>query len=70
MDVLCSFKMKIEIDNFEDGCIKYQGPYQNHDQNAKPQSETSSIIWSPKSGLKGHACSLQLQNQDREQKLR
>ena len=44
--------------------------YPNHDQDAKLQSGTSSILQSPKWGLKGHLCSLHLQNQDREPKFR
>ena len=38
-------------------------------QDAKPKSGTSSILQSPKWGLKGHGCSLHLQNQDREPKF-
>merc|ERR1711954_150832 len=34
-----------------------------------PQSGTTSILQSPKRGLKGHGCSLHLQNQDREPKF-
>ena len=37
-------------------------PYPNKDQDAKPQSGTSIVLQSPKSGLKGHGCSLHLQN--------
>merc|ERR1712081_169509 len=70
MDVLCTFKIKIESQNSEYGCIKDQWPYPNHYQDAKPQSGTSSLLGSPKSGLKGHGCSLHLQNQDRDPKFR
>ena len=35
MDVLCTFKIKIESKNLEHGYIKDQGPYQNLDQDAK-----------------------------------
>ena len=35
MDVLCTFKIKIESQNWDYGCIKDQGPYPNHDQDAK-----------------------------------
>ena len=66
IDVLCTFKIKIESQNLDHGCIKDQWPYPNQDQDAKPQSGTSSILQSPKWGLKGHGCSLHLQNQDRE----
>ena len=52
MDVLCMFKIKIESQNLDHGCIKDQWPYPNKDQNTKPQSGASSIIQSPKSGLK------------------
>ena len=46
MDVLCTFKIKIESQNFEHGCIKDQRPYANQDANAKPQSEMSSVLQS------------------------
>ena len=62
MDVLCTFKIKIESQNLAYGCIKDHWPYSSQDQDAKPQSGTSSILQSPKSGLKGHGCSLHLQN--------
>ena len=39
MDVLCTFKIKIESQDLDHGCVKDQGPYQNQDQDAKPQSE-------------------------------
>ena len=70
MDVLCTFKIKIESQKLEHRCIKEQGPYPNKDENVKPQSGTSSILQSPKPGLKGHGCSLHLQNQDREPKFK
>ena len=35
MDVLCTFKIKIESKNFDHGCINDQGPYQNQDKDAK-----------------------------------
>ena len=44
--------------------IKDQQPYPNQDQYTKPQSGSSSVLQSPKLGLKGHGCSLHLQNQD------
>ena len=65
-----SFKIKIESQNLEHGCIKDQWPYPNQDQDAKPLSGTSSTLQSPKWGLKGHGCSLHLQIQDREPKFR
>ena len=64
-DVLCTFKIKIESQNLDHRYIKDQWPYPNQDQDAKPQSGTSSILQSPKWGLEGHGCSLHLQNQDR-----
>ena len=69
MDVLCTFKIKIESQNSDHGCIKDQWPYPNQDQDSKPQSGTSSVLQSPKWGLKGHGCSLHLQNRDREPKF-
>ena len=60
MDVLCTFKIKIERWNQDHGCIKDQWPYPNQDQDAKPQSGTSSVLQSPKWGLQGHGCSLHL----------
>ena len=69
MDLLCSFKIKIQSQNSDHGYIKDQWPYLNQDQDDKSQSETSSILQSPKWGIKGHGCSLHLQNQDRESKL-
>ena len=65
MDVLCTFKIKIERQNLEQGCIKDQWSYPNQDQDAKPQAGISSILQSPKIALKGHGYSLHLQNQDR-----
>ena len=41
----------------------------DQDQDARPQSGASSILQSTKLGLKGHRCSLHLQNQDRELKF-
>ena len=70
MDVLCTLKIKIESHKFDHGYIKDQWPYPNQYQDAKPQSGTSSILQSPKWGLKGHGCSLHLQNQDREPKFK
>ena len=63
--VLCTFKIKIKRQNFDNGCITYQWSYPNQDQDAKPQS---SVLQTQKWGLKGHWCSLHLQNQAREHK--
>ena len=38
MDVLCMFKIKIESQNLDPGCIKDQQLYAHQNQNAKPQS--------------------------------
>merc|ERR1711954_598423 len=48
MDVLCTFKIKIESQNSEYVCTEDQCPYPNQYQYAKPQSGTSSILQSPK----------------------
>ena len=69
MDSLCIFKIKIESQNFELWFMKDQWPYPYQGQDDKPQSGTSSILQSPKSGVKGHGCSLHLQNQDRDPNL-
>ena len=69
MDVLCNFKFKLESPNSDHGCVKGQWPYSNQDQDAKPQSGTSSILQSPKWWLKGHGCSLHLQIHDRGPKF-
>ena len=69
MDVLCTFKIMIESPNLDHRCTKDQSPYPNQYQDAKLQSGTSSVLQSPKSRLKGHGCSLHLQNQDRETKF-
>ena len=49
MDVLSTFKIKIESPNFDHRFIKDQWPYPNHDQDAKLQSGTSSSS-KPQSG--------------------
>ena len=67
MDDLCTFKIKIESQNSEYGCTKDQWPYPNLYQDDNPQSGTSSILKSPKSGLEGLRCSLHPWNQDRYQ---
>ena len=51
VDVLCTLKIKIEEMNLEPGSTKDQWPYENQDQDAKPQSGPSSILQSLKSGL-------------------
>ena len=69
MEVLCTFKIQIEKQNSEHGYSKDQCQYPNQDQDAKTQKRMSSVLQSPKSGHKGHGCSLQLPNQDREKKF-
>ena len=44
IDVLCTFKMKIESQKSDHGCTKDQWPYLNQEPDAKPQSGTSSIL--------------------------
>ena len=55
--------------NFEGTSSSVKNPYSIKDQDYKLQSGASSILQSPKWGLKGHGCSLHLQNQDREPKF-
>ena len=50
MDVLCTFKIKIESQNLGHGYTKDQWPYPNQYQDAKPQSGISSILQSSKWG--------------------
>ena len=69
MAVLFTFKIKVESHNLEPEWIKDQWPYPNQDQNVKSQSGSYRILQRPKWGLKGHECSLHLQNQDRQPKL-
>ena len=69
LDVLCTFKIKIESQNSDHEYIKDHWQYQNQDQDAKLQSGNSCVLQIPKWGLKGHGCSLHLQNQDREPKF-
>ena len=68
MDVLCTFKMRIQSENKKKMCIKDQRSYQNQDAN--PHSGAFSILQSPKWGLRGQGCPLHLKNQDREPKYR
>ena len=65
MDFLCTLKIKKESQNSDHGYITNQWPYQNPTQDLKPKSATSSILQAVTLGLKGHQCSLHLQNQDR-----
>ena len=52
MDVLCTFKIKMEIQNLDHGYIKDQCPYPNQDKDAKPKSGTFSVLQSPNQDLK------------------
>ena len=70
IDVFCTFKIKTESQNWEYGCTKGHLSYPNPDQDAKSQSETTSILQSSNSALREHGCSLHLQNKDRESKSR
>ena len=51
IDGFCTFKIRIESQNLDHRYIKDQWPYLNQDQDAKPQSGTSSMLESPKLGL-------------------
>ena len=68
-DAFCTFKIMKEGQNSEYKCILDKLPYANQDKTVKPQPGTTSPQQTPKSGLKGHGCSLHLQNQDREPKI-
>ena len=46
MDVLCTFKIKIESQNLDHGGIKHQWAYPYQEEDAKLQSGTSSILQS------------------------
>ena len=63
LDILCTFQIKIESTSSKHWCIKDQWPHPNHDQDAKSQPGASSNLQIPKSRLKGHRCSLHLQNE-------
>ena len=69
MGVLWTLNIKIESQNLVQESIKDQWPYTNKEKDSKPKSGNSSILQSPKWGLKGHGCSLHLQNRDREPKF-
>ena len=47
MDVLCTFKIKIESQISDHGYIKDQWPYSNQDQDAKPHSRPSNTLQDP-----------------------
>ena len=52
IDVLCTFKIKIESQNLDHGCIKDQWPYPNQGQDAEAKSWASSVLQSPNEDLK------------------
>ena len=70
MGVLCTFKMKIEIQNLDHGCIKDHWPYPIKDQDVDQNSGTSSVLQRPISGLEEQESSLHLQYQHREPQFR
>ena len=43
-DAFCTFKIKIEVQNFENKCTIDKQPYANQDKTVKPQSGTSSVL--------------------------
>ena len=51
MDVLCTFKIKIETQNLEYGCIKDQWLNPNQDQDAHPSQEPSNSSKAPSQDL-------------------
>ena len=51
LDILCAYKIKIESQNLDHGCIKDQWPYPNQDQDAEPKSGASSILKAPNMAL-------------------
>ena len=65
MDVHCTFKIKIESQNSNHGCIRGKWPHPDHYQDAKPKSGTPGVLQNLKLGLKRHECSLYIQSQDR-----
>ena len=44
MDVLCTFKIKLNGQNSDHGCLKEQLLYSNQDPNVKPQSRSFDFI--------------------------
>ena len=52
MDVLCTFKIKIESQNSDHGCVKNQCPYSNHDQDVNPTQEPTASSKAPNEDLK------------------
>ena len=52
MDVLCTFKIKIESQNLDHGFINDQQPYQNPEQDSKPRQEPPASSKAPNEDLK------------------
>ena len=65
MDVLCTFKIKIESQNSEHRCIKDQWPYPNQDEYSKSQSGASSVLQGSNEDLKdmGVLCTLKIKTE-------
>ena len=49
MNILCTFKTKMETQNLKHCCVKDQRPYQNHDLDFEPRLGISRVLQSPKS---------------------
>ena len=47
MDDLCTFKIMLESQNLDHGCIQDQLPNQNQEWDAKPQSGAFSVLQNP-----------------------
>ena len=52
IDVLWTFKFKIESQNLDNGCIKHQWPYPNQDQMPNPSQEPPASSKAPNQDLK------------------
>ena len=66
MDVLCTFKLKMESQNLDHGCVTDQRRSLYQDSDSYIQSGTSSMLQSCIYGLSRHGGPLQLQNHDRK----
>ena len=69
MDLLCNYKIKIESQHSKPGISKTSVHIQFKIK-TKPSQEPPASSNAPTSGLRGYGCSLHLQNQDREPKLK
>ena len=70
MDVLCTIKIMIESQKLDHGCIKTSDHIQIKIKIPNPSQEPQASSKDPNEDVRGHGCSLHLQNQDREQKFR